>query len=155
MEQFVVLLDNIRSLHNVGSIFRTADGVGADKLYLCGITGKPPRTEIRKAALGAEEFIPWEYHKDIIEVIDNLKKQGYHIVALENQTASVDYKQLNYRLPMALIVGNEFHGINESILKKCDDVVSIPMWGKKNSLNVSVAFGIAAYEIVNRNENES
>jgi len=147
MVQFVGVLDNIRSLHNVGSIFRTADGAGVSKLFLCGITGKPPRAEIRKSALGAEEFVEWEYHSDIHAVLDQLRQQNFQIVALENSASGSDYRKAAYRVPLALVIGNEFHGLSQEVLDGCDLVIRLPMRGRKSSLNVSVAFGIAAYEI--------
>ena len=146
------MLDNIRSLHNVGAIFRTADAAGVNKLYLCGMTGTPPRPEIRKAALGAEESVAWEYFKQTHEALDNLKREGYFIVALENTPLSVDYRRAAYRFPLALVVGHEFNGIAPEILQHGDAVVSLPMRGTKISLNVAVAFGIAAYAIAERRE---
>ncbi|MDZ7362750.1 MAG: RNA methyltransferase [candidate division KSB1 bacterium] len=148
--QFVAVLDNVRSLHNVGSIFRTADAAGVQKLYLCGMTGTPPRQEIRKAALGAEETVAWEYFKQTAEALEKLKNDGYALIALENTPASVDYRRATYRFPLALVVGHEFHGIAPEILTRCNAVISLPMRGMKSSLNVAVAFGIAAYEIANR-----
>jgi tRNA G18 (ribose-2'-O)-methylase SpoU len=149
---FVAVLDNIRSLHNVGAIFRTADAAGVNKLYLCGMTGAPPRHEIRKAALGAEESVAWEYFKQTHEALEKLKKEGYFILALENTPASVDYRRATYRFPLALVVGHEYNGIAPEILARCAAAVSLPMRGTKISLNVAVAFGIAAYEIANRLE---
>jgi len=144
------VLDNIRSLHNVGSIFRSADAAGVQKLYLCGMTGAPPRQEIRKAALGAEETVAWEYCKQTAEALEKLKNDGYALIALENTPASVDYRRMAYRFPLALVVGHEFHGIAPEILARCDAAISLPMRGMKSSLNVAVAFGIAAYEITHR-----
>ena len=149
---FVAVLDNIRSLHNVGAIFRTADAAGVGKLYLCGMTGAPPRHEIRKAALGAEETVPWEYFKQTHEALDKLKREGYFIIALESTPASVDYRCAAYRFPLALVVGHEYNGIAPEILAQCDATISLPMRGVKVSLNVAVAFGVAAYEIANRIE---
>ncbi|MDZ7304706.1 MAG: RNA methyltransferase [candidate division KSB1 bacterium] len=149
---FVAVLDNIRSLHNVGSIFRTADGAGIGKLYLCGMTGTPPRNEIRKAALGAEEIVAWEYFRQTNKVLAKLKKDGYHLLALENAPNAVDYRRAQYQFPLALVVGHEYHGISPDILARCDAIISLPMRGMKISLNVAVAFGIAAYEIANRLE---
>jgi len=150
MRRFVAVLDNIRSLHNVGSIFRTADGAGVEKLYLCGMTGRPPRPEIRKAALGAEETVPWEYFTGTQIAVDQLRRKGYSLVALENSANSIDYRRAKYSFPLALIVGHEFNGISPEILRHCDQVIALPMRGKKVSLNVAVAFGIAAYEISGR-----
>jgi tRNA G18 (ribose-2'-O)-methylase SpoU len=147
---FVAVLDNIRSLHNVGSILRTADAAGVRKLYLCGMTGTPPRQEIRKAALGAEETVAWEYFKQTGAALEKLKSEGYVLIALENTPASVDYRRAVYRFPLALVVGHEYHGIAPEILARCDAAISLPMRGMKSSLNVAVAFGIAAYEIAHR-----
>jgi tRNA G18 (ribose-2'-O)-methylase SpoU len=148
MNQFVVVLDNIRSLHNVGSIFRTADGAGADKLYLCGMTATPPRAEIRKAALGAEEHVAWEYFSRTEQALAKLWGAGYHLFALENETPrAVDFRSARYVFPLALIVGHEFNGIAPATLEMCDAIIQLPMHGAKSSLNVAVAFGVAAYEI--------
>jgi tRNA G18 (ribose-2'-O)-methylase SpoU len=149
---FVAVLDNIRSLHNVGSIFRTADAAGIGKLYLCGMTGVPPRQEIRKAALGAEETVPWEYFRQTSEAVGKLKNEGYSVIALENAPNSVDYRGAAYHFPLALIIGHEYNGIAPDILACCDTIVSLPMRGMKSSLNVAVAFGVASYEIANRLE---
>ncbi len=149
---FVAVLDNIRSLHNVGAIFRTADAAGVDKLYLCGMSGTPPRPEIRKAALGAEEVVAWEYFKHTHEVLQQLKTAGYFLLALESTPASVDYRRAVYQFPLALVVGHEFSGIAPEILALCDATMALPMRGVKVSLNVAVAFGVAAYEIANRRE---
>ena len=142
-----VILDNVRSLHNVGAIFRTADAVHLEKIYLCGITGVPPRNEIRKTSLGAEESVPWIYKKDPMEAIKELSRQNYQIVALEHTNKSIDYRKAEYHFPLCLIVGHEFHGINNNLVEASDMAVEIPMNGIKQSLNVSVAFGVAIYEI--------
>ena len=149
---FVVLLDNIRSLHNVGAIFRTSDAVNIQHLYLCGITGRPPRDEIRKTSLGAEESVPWTYEEDALNVIKKLRQEGYQIVALEHTDKSFDYRTETYEHPICLIVGNEYLGIQEHIVNECDMAVEIPMRGIKQSLNVSVAFGVVAYELLNQVE---
>lgn len=150
--KFVAVLDNVRSLHNVGSIFRTADAAGIGKLYLCGMTGVPPRSEIRKAALGAEETVPSEYFKQTSDALAQLKQAGYFLLALENTSTSIDYRRAAYQFPLALVVGHEYNGIAPEILAQCDGAISLPMRGMKISLNVAVAFGIAAYEIANRLE---
>ena len=152
---FVAVLDNIRSLHNVGSIFRTADGADVTKLYLCGMTGVPPRPEIRKAALGAEETVPWEYFPQTGIALEQLRASGYHIVALENSPTSVDYGLASFQFPLALVLGHEFEGIAPDLLAQCDMAISLPMRGRKSSLNVAVAFGIAAYEIARRMDSSS
>lgn len=151
---FFVICHNIRSLHNVGSIFRTADGAGVSRIYLCGITGAPPRKEISKVALGAENFVPWEKHRQTARLIKKLKKDGVKIVALEQSPDSVRYDKFKLR-PLAggqltLVLGEETKGLPKKILDLCDAAIEIPMAGKKESLNVSVAFGIAAYEIMKK-----
>jgi len=141
------VLNNIRSLYNVGSIFRTADGVGIEKLWICGITGHPPNGQISKTALGAEESVPWEYQENVNIVIDHLKAQGYHIVLLEQTKESCPHDQFRPEKPVCLVIGNEISGVNESIVDVSDAAVEIEMSGMKNSLNVSVAFGIVAYSL--------
>ena len=150
----VAVLHNIRSLHNVGSIFRTADGAGIKKLYLTGYTGYPPRAEITKTALGAEQFVEWERFGHIGKLIDKFKKEGYLVAAVENKTSrNVKWRvqkipwKFSQKKPIAFIVGNEVKGLSEAVLKKSDVVLEIPMRGQKESLNVSVAFGIVAYEL--------
>jgi tRNA G18 (ribose-2'-O)-methylase SpoU len=116
------------------------------------MTGMPPRHEIRKAALGAEETVAWEYFRQTHEALEKLISEGYFILALENTPASVDYRRATYRFPLALVIGHEYNGIAPEILARCDAAISLPMRGMKISLNVAVAFGIAAYEIVHRTE---
>lgn len=153
----IVILDNIRSIHNVGSIFRTSDALNIEKIYLGGITPAPldrfhmPDKKLAKVALGAELIVPWLKVEKIIEVIDNLKKEGYVVCALEQHTRAISIfnnfvKTLNYD-KLVLIVGSEVDGIKEYILSKADYILDIPMEGAKESLNVSVAFGIAAYQL--------
>jgi len=142
------LVENVRSLYNVGAIFRSADGAGVAKIYLTGITGCPPHREIRKVALGAEDVVPWEYHESALQLIRRLKRTGVHIVALETAENSKPFDAVTYRFPLCLVIGHEFNGISEEVLHEADQTVHIPMRGKKISLNVSVAFGVAAYEIM-------
>lgn len=149
-QNFVVIVDNVRSLHNVGAIFRTADGAGAQEVILCGIAGCPPRTEIRKAALGAEEVVPWRYEKSALTAIEKLREAGYFIVVLEKTTNSHLLYKAELRMPLALVVGHEFTGVTPEVLAAADVVAHLPMYGAKVSLNVSVAFGVAAYEIRRR-----
>ena len=148
-QKLYVVCHNIRSLHNVGSIFRTADAAGVTRLYLCGYTGYPPRKEISKVALGAEKAVPWEYHFHTWQVLERLKLQGVQIVALENypQLPSIDFRQFQPQCPVALLLGNEVNGLSPALLKRADHIVHIPMYGRKESLNVAVAFGIAVYEL--------
>lgn len=144
-----VILNNIRSLHNVGSIFRTADGAGVEKIWLCGITGYPPNSQISKTALGAEARVPWEHAYDAKEILRDLKKRGYQIVLLEQTDRSVSYHTFVPKGPVALVVGNEIEGISDELVGFADASVEIEMAGLKNSLNVGVAFGIAVYHLRN------
>ncbi len=144
---FYVVCDNIRSLENIGSIFRTSDAIGVDRIILCGISGHPPSLKISKTALGAELTVPFEYHYFTWRAVDKLRKKGFQIVALENNTRSISYTKLKPKFPTALVVGNEIKGVSRSVLKRADKVIHLPMAGKKESLNVAVAFGVAGYEI--------
>ncbi|MBP9821959.1 MAG: RNA methyltransferase [Candidatus Pacebacteria bacterium] len=147
-KKIVVVLDNIRSRENVGSIFRTSDAAGVTKLCLCGITPLPPHEKISKTALGAELDIPWEHHKQTWRLLDNLRKDGYKIVALEKSDSAKDVFDLGLLGDkIVLVLGNEVDGLSPEIIKRSDVVAVIPMMGKKESLNVSVAFGIAVYQI--------
>lgn len=144
---FFVVCDNIRSLENIGSIFRTGDALGVDKIFLCGISGAPPHHKISKTALGAEKNIPFEHHWQMGRLIKKLKGEGVQIVALEQTPKSLLYTKFKPKFPLALIIGNEVKGISKNILKKCDKIIYLPMQGRKESLNVSVAFGVAGYYI--------
>jgi len=148
-KEFYVICDNIRSLENIGSIFRTADALDVSKIYLCGISGKPPHHKISKTALGAENTVPFEYCRQTGRLIDKLKKSKINIVALEQAKHAVNYTRFKPKFPMALIVGNEVKGVSKKLLEKCDKIIFLPMAGKKESLNVSVAFGVAGYHIIN------
>ena len=151
-------MHDIRSAYNVGAIFRTADGAGVSKIYLSGYTPTPNSNEkfkntradkmIEKTALGAEKIIPWEKCDNLEKLLEELKGQKINVVALEKNDVSTDIKKFKPEFPMALILGNEVDGVMENILQKCDAVVSIPMRGEKESLNVSVAAGIAMYELL-------
>lgn len=153
----VVVLNNIRSLYNVGSIFRTADGAGVEKIYLCGITPEPfdrfgkPRPQFVKVSLGAERFVPWEHVASASVLLRRLKKEGYSIFAIEQAEYSVPHKTVRLGEKdlekLAVVLGNEVEGLSPAILKLADKVIEIPMNGKKESLNVSVAFGIIAYHL--------
>jgi tRNA G18 (ribose-2'-O)-methylase SpoU len=152
-KEFFVIANNIRSLYNVGSIFRTADAFGVSKIFLTGYTGTPlypvHLEKISKVALGAETWIPWEKSLTAFAVIRFLRKQfpKITVVGLENNVKAKSLTKFKPKFPLALILGEERQGIAKPLLKLCDAVVEIPMLGKKESLNVSVAFGIAAYEI--------
>src|SRR3989338_7781916 len=144
---FVLILPNIRSGHNVGAMFRTADGAGVDKIYITGYSPRPPHPQVDKVSLGAEKVVPWEGARNTVPLLKKLKKQGYRIIALEQTKKSVSIYKWKPKFPLVLIVGNEVSGISKSILKYCDEVVEIPMRGVKNSLNVSVAAGVAMYYV--------
>lgn len=144
----VVILENIRSLHNVGAIFRTADGAGWDKLYLTGYTGCPPDRRIEKVSLGAEEFLPWEHVDSAEKLCKQLKKEDFQIIALEQSERSENiFETTHSQENIALVLGNEVDGVSPEILKICKQHLEIPMYGKKKSLNVSVAAGIALFAI--------
>ncbi len=149
-----IILHNIRSVYNVGSIFRTADAVGISKIYLTGFTPTPvdrfgkKRKDISKVALGAEENIDWEYKKNIGNLIEELKKQKIFIIAVEQSNNSIDYKKIKIHKKNAILFGNEVKGISNTILDKCDIVAEIPMKGKKESLNVSVSAGVMLFRIL-------
>lgn len=143
-----VILDNIRSNYNVGSIFRTSDGVMIEKLYLCGYTPHPPKKEILKTALGATESVKWEYVKDAKDVINSLRNEGIKIAALELTEFSQNYSGLdNSSFPLCLIVGNEITGVKQELLDLCDFSIEIPQYGIKQSLNVAVAYGVAIFDL--------
>lgn len=154
---FVIIAHNLRSAHNVGSLFRTSDGASVDKIFLTGYTPTPATAQtvyltrahkdLAKTALGAEKNIPWEYVEDIMTLLMKLREKGYDIIALEQSDESVDYLSYQPSRKVAMIVGNEVDGVDVKILKQCDTILEIPMHGQKNSLNVSVAFGIATFAI--------
>jgi 23S rRNA (guanosine2251-2'-O)-methyltransferase len=149
----VLILPDIRSVENVGAMFRTADALGINKIYLCGYTPTPldrfgkKRGDLAKSALGAEEFVTWEQKKAVLSLIKKLKKEGFKIIAIEQDKKSIDYKTVKLAPKNAFIVGTEVTGIPKNILDKCDIIAEIPMRGKKESLNVSVALGVALFRI--------
>jgi tRNA G18 (ribose-2'-O)-methylase SpoU len=147
MKKIFAILHNIRSCYNVGAIFRTCDAVAIEKIYLTGYTPTPERNpeKIRKTALGAENTVKWEYERSIGKVIEKLKKEGVKIVALETEKSALPYFKFKPKFPLAILVGNEIRGIDKRTLKKVDFIVKIPMFGKKESLNVAIAFSIFAY----------
>jgi tRNA G18 (ribose-2'-O)-methylase SpoU len=143
------LLDNIRSLYNVGSIFRTSDGALLRKLFLCGFTPAPPRKEIDKTSLGAVTTIPWESMTDPLEGLRKARSEGARICILEQTTTSSPYYTIGKSdFPLCLVVGNELTGISSEVIREADMAIEIPMYGMKQSLNVAVAFGIALFELV-------
>lgn len=146
----VIVLDNIRSMHNVGSVFRTADAFLLEKIYLCGYTPQPPHRDIHKTALGSTETVEWKYFDKTVDAVNSLKNDGYKIVAVEQVENSIALNKFSFdeNSKLAVIFGNEVKGVDEEILKLCDSCIEIPQWGMKHSLNISVAAGIVLWEIV-------
>jgi tRNA G18 (ribose-2'-O)-methylase SpoU len=144
----IVVVDNVRSLYNVGSVFRTSDGAMIEKLVLTGFTPRPPRKEIEKTALGSTTSVPWEYRKNAPEILLELKKKGYKICCVELTDCSIPYYEIaKSDFPLCLVVGNEIAGVSKEILDLSDVSIEIPMFGTKQSLNVAVAYGIAVFEL--------
>ena len=141
-----ILVENIRSVHNVGSIFRTADGFGAEKLYLTGYTAHPPREDLHKTALGAEDAVPWEYYENPLDAAEVIKKQGIPLILVEQTHDSKSIYELKFQFPICFMVGNEVRGVSEELSKLANIHVELPMRGIKQSLNVSVAVGVVGYE---------
>ena len=142
-----ILVENVRSVHNLGSIFRSADGFGASKIYLTGYTAYPPREDLHKTALGAEESVDWEYHENTIEIAKKIKSQGINLVLIEQTHNSSNIYASDYNFPLCFIVGNEVDGVSEELANLADTHIELPMRGIKQSLNVSVATGIVGYEL--------
>ena len=141
-----ILVENIRSVHNVGSIFRSADGFGAEKIYLTGYTAHPPREDLHKTALGAEDAVPWEYIENPTNAAEIIKKLGIPLVLIEQTHESRSIYELNFQFPICFMVGNEVSGVSEELSRLADIHVELPMRGIKQSLNVSVAVGVVGYE---------
>ncbi|MFI5164434.1 MAG: RNA methyltransferase [Bacteroidia bacterium] len=163
----VVVLDNVRSAYNVGSVFRTADAFPVEAIYLCGITGYPPHKEILKTALGATETVKWKYYKSTLEAIHELKESGYKIYAVEQAEGSIELQKLSppltppegmgtarespslregFRMGLALIFGHEVDGVQQDVLNVCDGCIEIPQGGTKHSLNIAVSAGVVLWE---------
>jgi 23S rRNA (guanosine2251-2'-O)-methyltransferase len=145
-----VLLDNVRSMYNVGAFFRAADGVALEKLYLCGITAHPPKKMISKTALGAEQTVSWEHDWDAIEAAERLRRAGFQIAAIETGPDSLDLFQWEPRFPVCVLFGHEVDGLRPELLQMADAHVHIPMLGQKRSLNVATAGGIVLYELLRK-----
>jgi tRNA G18 (ribose-2'-O)-methylase SpoU len=146
----IVVLDNIRSLHNVGSVFRTSDAFCMEAVYLCGITAAPPHNEIHKSALGAEDSVNWKYFDDTMTAVESLIEEGYQIIGIEQVENSVlltDFHPVEAQ-KYAVIFGNEVKGVQQKVIDKCDFCLEIPQFGTKHSLNVSVSAGIVLWEII-------
>ncbi len=148
-----IVLDNIRSQHNIGSIFRTADAFRIECIHICGITATPPNREIQKTALGATESVEWSYFSSTLTSINELKAKGYLIVAIEQADGSIDISefQVDSNQKIALIFGNEVYGVSDEIMNVCDMCLEIPQFGTKHSLNVSVSAGIVIWEVFKKN----
>ncbi len=144
----VVILDNVRSLHNVGSVFRTSDAFLVETVYLCGITATPPHPEIHKTALGAEDTVDWEYVENTVDLVLELKKQGHEVIAIEQAQSSIMLENvcLEKDKKYAVILGNEVKGVQQEVMDVCDGCIEIPQFGTKHSLNVSVTSGIVIWE---------
>jgi 23S rRNA (guanosine2251-2'-O)-methyltransferase len=145
-----ILLDNVRSLYNVGAFFRTADAARIEKLWLCGITGRPPKHAITKTALGAEETVPWEHVWDPLPVVQAMRESGREVAAIETSLHAVDLFDWTPRFPVAVVFGHEVDGIRPEISQLCDTHVRIPMLGTKHSLNVATAGGVVMYELLRK-----
>ena len=152
--EIIIVLDNIRSVLNTGAIFRTSDAAGVVKIYLCGCTPTPidrfnrVRQDFAKTALGAEKSVAWEYKERTTEALKDLKKKGFKIVAIEQSSKSQDYKKIKIKNKTAIVLGNEVLGVSPAVLKQADIIAEIPMLGEKESLNVSVAFGIVLFRLL-------
>jgi tRNA G18 (ribose-2'-O)-methylase SpoU len=145
-----VLLDNVRSLYNVGAFFRTADAAAVEKLYLCGITGRPPKKALAKTALGAEETVAWEHGWDAVAMVESLRSRGVEMAAIETSVHAIDLFDWMPRFPVCVVFGHEVDGIRPEVSALCDTHVRIPMLGKKHSLNVATAGGVVIYELLRK-----
>jgi tRNA G18 (ribose-2'-O)-methylase SpoU len=150
----VVVLDNVRSMHNVGSVFRTCDAFLVEKMYLCGFTPNPPHREIQKTALGATETVAWEATESTINLIQKLKENEYQVFAVEqtHNSISLDTFSPPKQTKIALVFGNEADGVNEEVIKCCDGAIEIPQFGSKHSFNISVSAGIVLWDIFNKSK---
>lgn len=148
----VIVCDNVLDTYNVGSIFRLADAVAAEKVILCGVTLTPPNSRIKKASINTWQWVRWEYEAETADAVTKLKKAGYHIVAVEQDARSVRFDKASYAFPLAIIVGNETSGVSPAILDAADTIVEMPMWGINTSLNVMVSCGIILYEIMKQHK---
>jgi tRNA G18 (ribose-2'-O)-methylase SpoU len=145
-----VLLDNVRSMYNVGAFFRVADGVGLEKVCLCGITAQPPKKAISKTALGAEQVVAWEHDWDAIQMAERMRRRGFEIAAIETSLRALDLFDWQPRFPVCVAFGHEVEGLRPELLEIADAHVRIPMLGKKTSLNVATAAGVVLYELLRK-----
>ena len=147
-----VILDEVRSLHNIGSVFRTSDAFLVERIYLCGITATPPHPEMHKTALGAEDTVDWKYVKHTLEAVEELHNEGYTVLAIEQVEGStmLDELELEPDKKYAIVMGNEVKGVQQEVIDACDGCIEIPQYGTKHSLNVSVTTGIVLWEFANK-----
>lgn len=149
---YILILDDIRSMNNIGSVFRTADAFRVEKIYLCGITATPPHREIQKTALGADETVSWEYVQDVLTLAKDLQKNGYKVAAVEQVEDSISL--LNFQPKKgekyAFIFGNEVFGVNQTVVEQADFCLEIPQYGTKHSLNISVTAGVVAWNFISK-----
>ena len=147
-----VILDEVRSLHNIGSVFRTSDAFLVERIYLCGITATPPHPEMHKTALGAEDTVDWKYVKHTLEAVEELHNEGYTVLAIEQVEGStmLDELELETDKKYAIVMGNEVKGVHQEVIDACDGCIEIPQYGTKHSLNVSVTTGIVLWEFANK-----
>lgn len=145
----IIVLDNIRSLHNVGSVLRTADAFRLKAVYMCGITATPPSPEIHKTALGAEDSVTWRYYEDTLQAVTELKAEGYTVLAVEQVEGSLKLGEFSFTPGQcyALVMGNEVKGVQQAVVDACDQALEIPQYGTKHSMNVSVTAGIVMWEV--------
>ncbi|MCB0699482.1 MAG: RNA methyltransferase [Chitinophagales bacterium] len=147
--KIIVIMDDIRSMHNVGSAFRTCDAFFVEAIYLCGYTPQPPHREIHKTALGATETVSWKYFETTQEAVAAAKAEGYAIIAIEQAHDSIPLQEFKWdKQPLALVFGNEVSGVNEEVMQQADKCIEIPQWGSKHSLNISVSMGVVLWELV-------
>tara|TARA_B110001452_G_scaffold208698_1_gene178969 strand:- start:387 stop:920 length:534 start_codon:yes stop_codon:yes gene_type:complete len=147
-DPIIVLLDDVRSLNNIGSVFRTCDAMRVKKIYLCGITGKPPHREIRKTAIGASESVEWEHKNNASEILTKYRDLGYEIIAVEQTSSSVSLEKYQLKNKNILLVfGNEINGVSQKLVDLCDFSIEIPQWGTKHSMNISVSVGMVLWNI--------
>lgn len=141
-----IIIDNVRSAYNVGSFFRTADGAGGTKLYLCGFTPFPPNPKLEKTALGSISSVPWAHYRTTLDAIEDVHRQRIPVYAVEYTQNSIDYRSIHYHFPAAFVLGNEVHGVSDFVLDRADQIIHVPMRGMKSSLNVATVAGIIVYE---------
>lgn len=151
---FIIILDNVRSLNNIGSVFRTADAFLCESVYLCGITATPPHKDIHKTALGATESVHWKYYKDTLNAISALKKKDYYIVAIEQVEGNLPLEEFKIEpdKKYALIFGHEIRGVGQKVVNACDAYLEIPQYGTKHSLNISVSVGIVIWDLFSKRQ---